>query len=1250
MKSERTWSDPVLYLAILINIAVYHVWFTNTGILTHGDMFYKFTEQLSQVTTFQTWSSMGLGGITGIPSAYSYSLLSGLLAKAGFSYALISRVIFFWPLVIVGSLGSYLLVKKLSGSRVGGLLGSIIFSLNTFFIVSSSAYAPIATAIAWFPLTLYLFVLFSEKPSIWMALACSLPLFIISCLEFRIFYVCLLPLLLFYFFSLHEGLRRKRLPEYTFLFFLPVAVTILLNSYWLVPYYLGGLEKGLQGIIVGRDLFTGGIGPTTNLLHNAYAIFHPIWSGGELVLFSVHPIPIYWFLIPLLAFSTLLFNKLRQDGRVLFFALVALFGIFLTKFYFPPFSGAYQWLYDHFPGFNAFREPGKFTFLIYLPYAVLIGCLVGHLLQRAGRRGWKPAAVLILTALIALPFLVNAIPVATQSAGTIFVRREIPKDYVVLRDFILDQPEFFRTLWVPTYSRWAYRDESHPFVSCVDALAGGWSNLQERGFEDLTIPENIVAILEQSFSLELLSSSSIKYVIVPLQDARNDDDFFIHYGGDREFFVEQLDGLEYLERIDIGTEDLAVYVNGAYDPAVFAAHGICRLDPEGDIDAQYSLASSLRGGDLPFTTDEVPFAAIDVEDLLAGAAAPGGSSGDAGVETAPADTGETLSLYADRSRGELRCSLAGGTATFWRVDPGALFLNGQPLPGAAGGREVLCTMQVGPEDDCWLEADGAWIYLGRDEEVSLGRIDRISTLLLYRVPPGNLIPNGSFEEGLWTEEVLDCYAYDERPQLDMSLSGEESTAGRYALQLEATRHIAGTYTDFPVEGNRDYSLSFDYQSPNGAEAGYYLEFDDDAKTAASARWLTVSEAWRRYQHRVTVPRGASTATLYLYSYESDGATAMVTRYDDVELEAIDFAGCPDLAVYGDRFVPLPLETRGGSLAFEFKPAAASGVNIVPNGSFEEGLWTEEVLDGYAYDERPQLDMSLSGEESTAGRYALQLEATRHIARTFVDFPVEGGGDYYLSFDYQSPNGAEAGYLLEFDDGAGTSTGGRLPAAGTSWQHLQQRVEVPLGATSAVLSLFCYESDGRTNNIARYDHVEFSRVSEGPGLYYLVRTADGGFAGSTSVEVTDSRPTEKTVQVGSSSDPFVLVMSQQYDEGWRLRAGKDGKNASLEGRISNVVGARGEDEGGQGVHFSIDGGVNAWYVLPGEPPSASTDGGGADAPLDFTLVMEFYPQRQAKWGSLITLLTFLAVLVLALAGLALKLRAQVRKGRSGWDTR
>lgn len=1120
-------------------------------------------------------------------------------------------------------------MKKISGSSLGGFVGSMIFNLNSYFIVTASDHVLIAVAIAFVPLLLYFYIGLMEEPSLWRVLACSATMAAIGAYDFRIFYILFLSLLLGYFFSLRAGRKKRGFLSYTAFFLFPLVVSILLNAYWLVPYYMGGLGGSLQGVVVGRPIFTGGtLG--TNLLHNSFTIFDPMWSGGELTHFSVHPIPFYWFIVPLLAFSTLLFEKLRRNGYILVFSAVALVGIFLSKFYFPPFSGSYGWLYNNFPGFNAFREPSKFTFLIYLPFAVLLGCLIGYLQRYVDSKCWKLIAFPFLMVLIVLPFLINAVPVATGSAGSLFINRSMPNDYEVFKDFILEQPGFFRTLWVPVASPWSFYDDDHPRVSCIAAISDDWKDLQDRDRSDLLQPENITNILERPFSRQLLKSASIKYVIVPLQPAEKRDDFFTFYGGDRHFFIDKLDALDYLERIDIGTSDLAVYYNQEHNPPALSTNNICKLDPEGDLDSQYDITRSIREGDVPFTLDEFPAANMAVNDLLAPDELDSVVAEERQVEVPATAQGENLSIYADRGRGELRCSLVRGMVILRRLESGLLTQNGRTILEPKTNGEILWTKQVSPNGEYWLEANGAWIHMEQGKEVNLGETSNISCLRLYREGANNLIPNGSFEEGLWREEAIDCSESDDNPELGIRLNNEEATDGRYSLQLEGTRHKAGTYAIFPVESGQEYYFSFQYQSPNSKDAGYCFEFNDEDGTKIGEQLAISGSLWHYFQKAFAAPQGATSAKLYVYSYEIDGQTTMINRYDNFELRQHYKLDEVEIARLYNRFTRLELEPQDGNSQFMFISGDSSRNNIISNSSFEERLWGEEVVDCSEFDEYPDIGMRINDQTATDGSNSLQLEAARHIAGTYTVFPVEGNQEYHFSFDYQSPNATDASYYILFNDNNRTVFREVLPISGTEWQHFQRRLTTPIGATVGILYVYSNPSNGNTRMINRYDNFELIKALKGPGLFYLVKTIDIDAKEPAVLDASIYNPSRISIKVGMDASPFVLVLNQKYDPGWWLVAEggetSDGMNGTFS-PLGKTIGLNGLNSDN---HFRVDGNMNAWYVDPEQ--SYSDDLGQANNELnhvELTFSLEFFPQRKARLGSLLSLITLFGCLAIIL---------------------
>jgi hypothetical protein len=235
----------------------------------------------------------------------------------------------------------------------------------------------------------------------------------------------------------------------------------------------------------------------------------------------------------------------------------------------------YLWLYDHFPGFNAFREASKFYFLVALGYSVLIGSFVYWLWHHFNKSKWQNITKHFLTFLIAILFLWNVKPIITGEIGTLFISRHVPNDYLVLRDFILKQDEFFRTFWTPTDSRWGIYTNQNPKISNIFVVGNNWKNLTENYNKNTKlVQDQIINVFKLSFIDNLMDISSIKYIIIPLQDKKNDDDFFIYYGGDkdpniRQWYINQFGKVKWLKKIDIGTQDLIVYENANYKDHIY---------------------------------------------------------------------------------------------------------------------------------------------------------------------------------------------------------------------------------------------------------------------------------------------------------------------------------------------------------------------------------------------------------------------------------------------------------------------------------------------------------------------------------------------------------------------------------------------------------------------------------------------------------------------------------------------------------
>jgi hypothetical protein len=154
----------------------------------------------------------------------------------------------------------------------------------------------------------------------------------------------------------------------------------------------------------------------------------------------------------------------------------------------------------------------------------------------------------------------------------------------------------------------------------------------------------------------------------------------------------------------------------------------------------------------------------------------------------------------------------------------------------------------------------------------------------------NLIANPSFEQGSWQSAVSDCNAYDSLPKISMRLDSIDKSVGKQSLELSAGHHDACVHTTADVRAGVDYLLSFDYEVASGNTYGYTASFDDPRATTNRDQLISSGSSWHTAHIKIHAPQGATTLTLYLYAFESNGHSPNIVRYDNVDLaELPDFA-------------------------------------------------------------------------------------------------------------------------------------------------------------------------------------------------------------------------------------------------------------------------------------------------------------------------------------------------------------------------
>jgi hypothetical protein len=569
-------SKTILLILFAAVTALSHwVWFFDFGVISKGDWPFYFPETLSsaRLSIFNVWypSSYSFGDVLLSISQAPIIFLSGILSKFfNLEYGIIERLLYLWPLIIFSFLGIHLLLKSLLKNVISVYVGTAYFCFNTYFLTLQSGHVTLMVAFSLGPLILWLFMRSLEEKDVKNSVITGLVMALSAVYEIRAFLI--IGMVVFFYFIFYSMVFKKLsfgvFIKNSALSLMSILIFFLLNAYWII-----GLNK--LGVMRENELFDRGLfGNNFMSLFGSFTSFHPFWTGAQLKIFEVQQVPLYFWLIPLMAIMPLFLKKERKN--IVFFSFIAILGIFLTKQVNEPFSRIYPWLYENLPGFNAFREASKFYFLIIISYAVLFGYLTDWLLKIEFTKKYKNYLIRFFLLLVVILFLWNSKPLITREIGTLFVTRKIPSDYLVLREFIQNQNKYFRTLWIPADSRWGFYTNDNPKISINDVVSKEWSPfLFQDEKKKVSIDEKILAPLGIPASNNLLDISSIKYLIVPIRDKGNDDDFFIYYGGKedeniRQYYIERLNQIEFIKKIDIGTKELAVYENENYRPHIYS--------------------------------------------------------------------------------------------------------------------------------------------------------------------------------------------------------------------------------------------------------------------------------------------------------------------------------------------------------------------------------------------------------------------------------------------------------------------------------------------------------------------------------------------------------------------------------------------------------------------------------------------------------------------------------------------------------
>lgn len=480
----------MLLAVFFVIIFLYRGWFIVPEIIG-GDWPYYFPEAVKAMTfpprVNVYWQNNGFGGFDPVRGLHAFESFLAVVGTQwlGLSWPVVYKIGWFGFALLLSFVSPILLYRKIFGHSIAAwqmALAGLIYSTNTYILlVAGGGQMGVALAYCVAPLVFASFI------RIWanfirMSLA-GLVLGFQVMIDPRIAYVTMIAVVLYYIVQ-----KKNLLPIVP-----PLLVAAAMNAFWIVPMLTArynALTASSDALASAESLSFFSVADFSD----AISLLHPNWP--ENIFGKTYFLQPEFLVIPIIAFTGILTIKQYNNNNktILLLAFLALLGAFLSKGVNPPLGEAYRWLFEHVPGFVMFRDPTKFYLLTALSYAVLIPFSL-HMLTR------RVNTAVVLTAFTVFWLLIVRDAVWGDLGGT-FVRRSVPVEYVALKDFLLAQPEFFRTLWVPRQSRFAFSSAVHPAVEAqplfgatnAATLASAFSDPQAHG---------------------ALRTHAIRYVIVP---------------------------------------------------------------------------------------------------------------------------------------------------------------------------------------------------------------------------------------------------------------------------------------------------------------------------------------------------------------------------------------------------------------------------------------------------------------------------------------------------------------------------------------------------------------------------------------------------------------------------------------------------------------------------------------------------------------------------------------------------------------
>jgi hypothetical protein len=353
--------------------------------------------RLLSIAKYTWWDIFGFGieNIRALPLT-SYALLASGLQVFKIP-PIVRQYLIFAAILLLSTISMYFLVIELVNKKkklqLVALWAALFYILNPY---TMNVWHRFASAIFGLPLPPLIFLLairLFRKASFLSAFlfGATVLLFSVNAVNPGYFIPFFLPAI---FYVIYQTFCDRQFGQWKY-FGLSIFLAAGLVFWWILPLLFGIWQEPYS---VG---FLNDIGTLQAISQRTPLLFiSRLIDVSTIHWYGVNYYP-GWieFLIPALAIVAILLGK--KNNKVLFFGLLLIMGLFLSKGLQPPGGAVFEWMFYHLPFFGMFRSPfEKFGLIVAFSYAFLVSFGLYSLGSKIKNETWNRAILLIVSILL----------------------------------------------------------------------------------------------------------------------------------------------------------------------------------------------------------------------------------------------------------------------------------------------------------------------------------------------------------------------------------------------------------------------------------------------------------------------------------------------------------------------------------------------------------------------------------------------------------------------------------------------------------------------------------------------------------------------------------------------------------------------------------------------------------------------------------------------------------------------------------